>query len=225
MDFTNLKGIAVPPIAGLFDSKKSIQIDLESFLSQNPEIPEDQKVNKAVAFIKNQKLLNDAEIAFGGYFEKRSWYQRSDLFGSKKDSFRNIHIGIDVWVDEGTEVFVPLDAVVHSFKNNKGKGNYGPTIILKHQTEGQRAFYTLYGHLSKESLKKLKVNQSLKKGEVFAHIGNKSENGEWPPHLHFQLITDLQAYEGDFPGVISENDVDFFKKICPSPYDLFIFPK
>ena len=36
---------------------------------------------------------------------------------------------------------------------------------------------------------------------VIARIGTTAENGGWPPHLHFQLITDLLDRHGDFPGV------------------------
>jgi murein DD-endopeptidase MepM/ murein hydrolase activator NlpD len=58
-------------------------------------------------------------------------------YGFKDDQTeeRNIHIGLDLWIDAGTPVFSALDGRVHSFQNNDSLGNYGPTIILEHQVE------------------------------------------------------------------------------------------
>jgi hypothetical protein len=47
--------------------------------------------------------------------------------------------------------------------------------------------------------------------------GLPTENGGWPPHLHFQLIRDIQHYHGDYPGVCAKRDVDFYACNCPDP--------
>jgi murein DD-endopeptidase MepM/ murein hydrolase activator NlpD len=103
---------------------------------------------------------------------------------------------------------------VHSFQINEGSGNYGPTIILFHPTEN---IYSLYGHLANEDLKQLKVGDVIAAGQLLCHLGNPSENGGWPPHLHFQLIRDLQDFNGDYPGVCSKRDVVFYANNCPDP--------
>jgi murein DD-endopeptidase MepM/ murein hydrolase activator NlpD len=158
----------------------------------------------------------------GGYFEYRSIYRRSEVFATAEEDFRNIHLGIDIWAEEGHPVYAPLDGKVHSFQDNAGFGNYGPTIILEHQLGGV-TFYSLYGHLALSDLENLEVGQKIRKGELFCHLGPFPENGDWPPHLHFQLMWDLMGMVGDFPGVCSQGDTDKFQKICPNPNILIGF--
>ncbi|MFK7782228.1 peptidoglycan DD-metalloendopeptidase family protein, partial [Psychroserpens sp.] len=95
-------------------------------------------------------------------------------------------------------------------------GDYGPTIILQHVIQDSR-FYTLYGHLSLSSIVNLKVGQKFKKGELIATLGDASVNGDYPPHLHFQIIKDIQHYVGDYPGVCSKQDLEFYIHNCPNP--------
>jgi murein DD-endopeptidase MepM/ murein hydrolase activator NlpD len=163
-------------------------------------------------YIHEKIALSGKKYAYGGYLELRNWYQRSPLFGEN----RNIHLAIDIWCNELHPIYAPYDAVVHSKNNNEGFGNYGPTIILQHQLSGI-TFYTLFGHLSSADLDKLAVGQSLKVSELFAHVGNIEENGEWPTHLHFQVIADIQNFEGDYPGVCSVETLSFYKENCPDP--------
>ncbi len=158
----------------------------------------------------------NANGAYGGYLEKRNLYQSSERFNDNPQNVRYIHLGVDFWVAENTPVLVPYDGLVHSFANNDDRGNYGPTIILEHHIN-QFKFYTLFGHLSLESIQNLKPNQIVKQGELLAYLGNHQVNGGYPPHLHFQLILDLQGYQGDYPGVSASNDLEFYKNNCPNP--------
>lgn len=164
----------------------------------------------------NQMLgTRQATVGIGGYLENRIIYRRSPLF-SEMLMDRSIHLGIDIWLPAGTPVLAPLDAVVHSFRDNTGFGDYGPTIILRHQL-ASFPFYTLYGHLSRSSFHQLEVNKAIKQGEIFATVGPYPENGDWPPHLHFQIITDMKEREGDFPGVCSIPEKEKFAGLCPDP--------
>ena len=165
-------------------------------------------------YISTYLRNNNAEIAYGGYLEKRSLYQRSEYFNSEK--IRNIHLGIDFWCKIGTNIIAPFRGEIHSFKNNLNYGDYGPTIILKHTIESVE-FYTLYGHLGVDSITNLKVGQTIEKGEKFASLGSSDINGDYAPHLHFQVIKKIQNFEGDYPGVCSETDLDFYKLNCPDP--------
>ncbi|HJS01069.1 MAG TPA: peptidoglycan DD-metalloendopeptidase family protein [Flavobacterium sp.] len=167
-------------------------------------------------YIAEKRALTASKIAFGGYLEKRNLYQRSFHFKNKESKERNIHIGIDLWAKEGTAVLCPLDGWLHSFKNNALLGDYGPTMILKHQLENE-IFYTLYGHLSLESIKNLKIGMLFTKGQKLGNLGNSTENGDYAPHLHFQIINDIAQYQGDYPGVCSESDLDFYLENCPNP--------
>jgi len=168
-------------------------------------------------YINSHKQKHSAKVAYGGYIETRNIYQRSTYFrDTNPETERNIHLGLDLWIAEETLIFTPLDAEVHSFKNNTNHGDYGPTIILKHNIE-HIEFYTLYGHLSLPSIENLKVGQTFKKGEQIATLGDASVNGDYAPHLHFQIIQDLQGIAGDYPGVCSKKDLEFYRGNCLDP--------
>lgn len=156
-----------------------------------------------------------AKVAYGGYLEKRNLYKRSNYFNSE-GADRNIHLGVDLWVAAGTSVHAVCDGVVHSFQDNQNHGDYGPTIVLQHETQG-KVWHSLYGHLSRESLKNLQEGRVVEAGERIANLGDASENGDYAPHLHFQLILNMESMKGDYPGVCSEFDLDHFKKNGPDP--------
>lgn len=167
----------------------------------------------------NQLEESGKDVAVGGYAEERSLYSRSNLFEGGEP--RTVHLGIDVWTSSGTEVYAPIDGTVHSFANRNVHGDYGPVIILKHQV-GDISFHTLYGHLSTDSLIGLAKGKTFKAGEVLARIGKYSENYHWPPHLHFQLIIDMDEFEGDYPGVAKSSESEYYLNNCPDP-SIFIF--
>lgn len=160
---------------------------------------------------------NKARIAYGGYLEKRGIYQRSAYFNqTHPETERNIHLGLDLWIEAETPIFAPLSGTIHSFKNNMNYGDYGPTIVLKHHIE-EFEFYTLYGHLSLESIEDLEVGVEVTQGEQIATLGTTKVNGDYPPHLHFQIIKDIQECKGDYPGVSNQLDLAFYKNNCPDP--------
>lgn len=169
-------------------------------------------------YINSHIAANKVKVAFGGYLETRNIYQRSTYFNTTNlETERNIHLGLDLWIASGAPIYSPLDATVHSFKNNTNYGDYGPTIILKHELQGL-SFYTLYGHLSLVSIEEsLQIGQAFKQGEQIATLGDSSVNGDYPPHLHFQIVKDIQDYVGDYPGVCSKQDLEFYKDNCPDP--------
>jgi murein DD-endopeptidase MepM/ murein hydrolase activator NlpD len=167
-------------------------------------------------YINNHLNKHKALVAYGGYLEIRNIYKRSHHFHGQAEKERNIHLGMDLWCKAGTPIYAPLDGIVHSFNNNINYGDYGPTIILKHIISGVE-FYTLYGHLSLDSIKNLKVGKVFKQGDNIGTLGDASVNGDYPPHLHFQIIKDIQSYKGDYPGVCSKQDITFYRTNCPDP--------
>ncbi|HSV87766.1 MAG TPA: peptidoglycan DD-metalloendopeptidase family protein [Bacteroidales bacterium] len=169
-----------------------------------------------------EELLRDngKKYGYGGYLENRNLYRCSELFMSQNDEARNIHLGVDIWTEAGGQVYSPLKGVVHSFRNNDRIGDYGPTIILEHNL-AECIFYTLYGHLSQKSLEGLFQGKIIEKGEPFCSIGNFPENGNWPPHLHFQVIGELMGMQGDFPGVCHCHEKEKFELNCPDPIVFF----
>ncbi|MVO08755.1 peptidoglycan DD-metalloendopeptidase family protein [Flavobacterium sp. TP390] len=179
-----------------------------------PEVLKDAEAFEQ--YIENHLAKNKAKVAYGGYLETRNLYKRSTVFNDTVTEERNIHIGLDLWIKAGTAVLAALDGTIHSFQNNTALGDYGPTLILKHQIEGV-TFYTLYGHLSLESLNDKSIGQTVKKGDCIATLGAPQINGDYAPHLHFQIILDMEEKKGDYPGVCSSKDLSFYKSNCPDP--------
>lgn len=168
------------------------------------------------AYIEHLLSKNKSKVAYGGYNEIRNLYKRSTVFNDSNTEERNIHIALDLWIKAGTPVLAALDGKVHSFQFNDNLGDYGPTIILKHQLE-KRIFYTLYGHLSLESIESIKVGDFFAKGQQLATLGNSTVNGNYAPHLHFQIIKDIDGNFGDYPGVCSSSKLSYYLENCPNP--------
>ncbi len=162
----------------------------------------------------------NVRVGIGRYNEARLIYT-TDLFkvpGDDGPEWRTVHLGLDVFMEAGSPVFAPLDGVVHSFRNNAALLDYGPTIILEHTiAEQQLTFYTLYGHLSEDSLGGLYEGKAVARGTQIAKIGSYPINGNWPPHLHFQIITNLLGRTGEFPGVARPGQRDIWLSLCPDP--------
>lgn len=213
-----LKSISSEPLCVLdlsIPKSKYIPIDL-SETNQELNKVDVSSSEKLTSFVNNHIKKHDALVAYGGYLEIRNIYKRSQHFNSQAEDERNIHLGIDLWCEAETPIYTPLDAVVHSFNNNSNYGDYGPTIILKHVIETV-AFYILYGHLSLESIQNLIVGQQFKQGEQIATLGDATVNGDYPSHLHFQVIKDIQDFKGDYPGVCSQKDLKLYVDNCPNP--------
>lgn len=161
-----------------------------------------------------------ATVGVGRYNEARPIYT-TDLFraeGNDMPEWRTVHVGLDLFAPAGTPIYAPLDGVVHSFADNDAPLDYGPTIILRHTVGAEQlTFYTLYGHLSRESLEGLRVGAPVPRGTRFATIGAATVNGGWPPHLHLQITTDILDLEGDFPGVARPSQRAVRLSLSPDP--------
>jgi murein DD-endopeptidase MepM/ murein hydrolase activator NlpD len=171
------------------------------FTSSNTELTEDILLDTNLfSEWVNVKLAKDgSRYGIGGYDENRTIYLRSGHFNTEEEP-RSLHLGTDIWGPAGTPIYSFSDAVVHSFAFNDQFGDYGATIILRHEFDGN-SIYVLYGHLSRSSLFGLEAGLGIAKGVRFAEFGIPEENGNWPPHLHFQLINDMEGLKGDYPGV------------------------
>ena len=166
-------------------------------------------------WIDGKLAQSNARYGIGGYGEHRTIYSRSNHF-TALDEPRRLHLGVDIWGEVETSIYNFFDAKVHSFAFNDNFGDYGATIILEYCID-DCVFYALYGHLNKASLVDLEVGKTISKEENFATFGNETENGFWPPHLHFQLILDIESYWGDYPGVCKYSERTSYLKNCPNP--------
>src|SRR5262252_2550652 len=166
-------------------------------------------------------------VGVGRYDEARLLYA-SPLFapgGALTGERRAVHLGMDLFAEAGAQVFAPIEGEVYAFACNPAPLDYGHVIILKHRTPGGHAFYTLYGHLSAESLEGLSVGGPVAKGEKIASLGSPCENGGWTPHLHFQLITDLLDSDCDFPGVCRASQREVWRSFSPDPNLILDIPE
>ncbi|MEP0266559.1 aminotransferase class III-fold pyridoxal phosphate-dependent enzyme [Dokdonia sp.] len=162
------------------------------------------------------------KIIAGGYLEPRPIYTSTeyDTIGNYGRESRTIHLGVDYWLPEHTAVHALFDGQVVIAANDAGDKEYGGLIVLKHQID-TLIFYTLYGHLTVAGALNHTVGDTLQKGAKIAELGNHPENGNWAPHLHFQILLSLFDYTKDYPGVAYYRQIDVWKSICPNPNLLF----
>ena len=201
-------------------SGKSVVVDI------SPESPLAQMYDGSEDFEKDSRHLRDSMLAhqaswgIGRYLEPRICYSGPQYVGPY--GVRSIHLGVDVFAKAGTEVCSPLDGVVYGFADNSGRLDYGPTIVVQHSAgQDGPVFYTLYGHLSRSSLGQIGVGDAVKAGDTLGSIGNADENGGWPPHLHFQVITDMMGETSQFLGVGSQEHLSVWEDLCLSPAAFF----
>ncbi|MEQ9301771.1 MAG: aminotransferase class III-fold pyridoxal phosphate-dependent enzyme [Cyclobacteriaceae bacterium] len=177
-----------------------------------------QNLESFQSMIDRQVQASQSRWGVGRYGEIRPIYTTDGFteLGDEGSQWRTAHLGLDLFGSAGSPVYAPMDGVVHRCKDNGMELDYGPTVILRHEIDNL-TFFTLYGHLSQTDLSQLDPGQSIRAGEVFAHFGTASENGGWPPHLHFQIILDLFEHEHNYPGVVLPQELDFWKHVCPDP--------
>ncbi len=176
----------------------------------NPDLPRTEaELNALMAEV-------GAQVSIGYYCEERNVYQ-GEAFNIKSPSARTFHLGVDLGMPAGSAVYAPLDGEIYAFNDNNTYLDYGPVIMLKHLTDTGVPFWTLYGHLSRTSLLPLTVGMKIKAGDQIATMGVEAENVGWPPHTHFQLLTDLCGMGIDVHGVAPRDEVSLWRSISPNP--------
>jgi hypothetical protein len=189
--------------------------DLDAATITNPK--------KFDLWVTEKLSANNCRYGIGGYMEHRTIYAGIPLFDNGLDEPRFLHVGIDVWASAETAVYSPLKGKVHSFNDNNNHGDYGPTIILEHNLDGLK-LYSLYGHLSRKNLVELSIGMPISVNQQIGNFGSIDENGHWPPHLHFQLMFDMEGKQGDYPGACRYSEKDKYLKNIPDPQMILQFP-
>ena len=164
-------------------------------------------------------------LGIGRYLEPRAFYL-TDLFAGRPGDpreRRTVHLGLDLFAEAGTEVRAPLVGRIHSVQDNGTGLDYGPTLILEHDGPAG-PFWTLFGHLERASVDGLEPGSTVEAGQTIARIGPWPENGDWPPHLHFQIMTDLLGHDGEFPGVALPRERSVWAGFSPDPNLLLGLP-
>jgi len=190
------------------------------FTQQNKDLTSEILANEHVfsEYIERKLKSANSRYGIGGYAENRTIYSISPVFDGTRpgEEPRRLHLGIDIWGTAGTPVYAFMGGMIHSLAFNSQFGDYGATLILLHQLDGL-PFYTLYGHLSLRDIQTLSAGQYVSIGQTIGHFGELHENGHWPPHLHFQIILDMQLKEGDYPGVCKFSEKEKYLANCPDP--------
>lgn len=184
--------------------------------------PQHENLEKATKRLEQFQSKYPSALLANGYLETRSFYNTTNFERTVEGikEFRNIHLGTDFWVPIRTPIHVPFEGKIVISYNNDIHKDYGPLLVIQHKYQNN-VFYTLYGHLSKDSLEISKKNATVKQGELVGFIGDPSENGDWVPHLHFQILTDLMGETENYPGVAYPSEIETWKQRCPNPAILF----
>ncbi len=187
-----------------------------SLLGAGPEKADAQAMTRLIF-----REMEDADslLGIGRYNEARVIYT-ANAFKVETDTapeYRTVHLGLDLFARPGEPVYAFMGGRVHSVKDNAAHQDYGPTIILSHETVSGILFYSLYGHLAATSLDGLEPGMRISAGQPIGTIGTSTENGGWAPHLHLQLITALLGLEGNFPGVARPSQRRVLTALCPDP--------
>ncbi len=204
-------------LVGARGDSERLDLSVRSPLIETPQDPMDLPAFSARLFAWLR--ARGATVGVGAYDEARVLYTGAGYHddGRDREVPRSVHIGLDLFADAGTEVYAPLDGIVDSVRDNGMDCDYGPTLVLRHAPAGGPVFHTLYGHLGRGVLEVFRPGDRVTRGDPIATIGDMNENGSWPPHLHFQVITDLLDREGEFPGVARGDQRDVWKSLSPDP--------
>lgn len=170
------------------------------------------------AWLQAEFTRRDAAFAIGLYGEDRDVYKGDQFRTPASPEWRSQHLGIDIFIAAGSRLHAPLPGRVLSVVDNDAPYDYGPTVILEHRAgPGGPAFWTLYGHLSRQTLDILRPGQEVAAGDLIGLIGDHDVNGGWSPHLHFQIIADRLGQSGEFPGVGQPSLWPLWSRIAPDP--------
>ena len=177
----------------------------------------DRRVRRVIA-------EHGAVLGAGGYDEARVMYawDGEPTAGER----RTIHIGLDLSLPPGSPLHAPLDGVVHGVEHADAHHDYGPVVVLRHETTGDDSseFFTLYGHLTLDSIASLRIGQRIAKGHGFARVGSPPDNGDWWPHVHVQVITDMLDVPCNVDGVVRPSQRAVWRSLCPDPNLLLGIP-
>ena len=157
------------------------------------------------------------ELGIGPWGEDRPVYS-SDAFRSvfAPDRRRSLHLGLDLFAPAGTNVRTPLDGTVVDLFETDVPLDYGHAVLLRHEPDGL-SFYSLWGHLSAETIRNRRIGERLKAGDVIGQLGTTSENGNWQPHVHIQLITYAPERAADVIGAGEAEYRNVWEELFPDP--------
>ncbi|CAN7650301.1 aminotransferase class III-fold pyridoxal phosphate-dependent enzyme [Ensifer adhaerens] len=200
-------------------SVKKPKVTVFDFSAAGPEAARWSSLDAAEAEARIMAQIGSEGAAFGIglYGEDRGIYQGDAYETAIEGARRSVHLGVDIFAPAGEPVSAPFAGKVAYIHDDAVAFGFGPTVLLEHEVEGGLRFWTLYGHLSRNSVAKLAKGQAIAKGEVFAAFGSADENGNWAPHLHFQIVTDHLGLAGQMHGVGVRDQWQVWREVSPDP--------
>jgi 4-aminobutyrate aminotransferase-like enzyme/Ser/Thr protein kinase RdoA (MazF antagonist) len=178
------------------------------------------------ALLRDQVGGDPDAIGVGGYGEARLVYTAPEFSTSDDPAAerRTVHLAVDVWTRAEAALHAPRAAVVHRIHDNAVRLDYGPVVILAHETDEGTPYFSLYGHLSERTLQHVREGDVLGAGDVFAFVGTPPRNGDWAPHVHVQVILDLLDLDVAYPGVAMASQRTTWLGLSPDPALLLGLP-
>ena len=167
--------------------------------------------------IDEQMARAGTGFAFGRYGEPRGLYNNENFIDTDAGEARTIHLGIDVFCAAGTAVHAPLAGEVETRRTERHGTWLWPDDGSAPQRRPAGVFHLVRDTSAKTPSSGVADGQSIAAGEQIASVGAPPGNGNWPPHLHMQLILDLAGLGGDFPGVAAPSRQDYWCALSPSP--------
>ncbi|HEX7325655.1 MAG TPA: aminotransferase class III-fold pyridoxal phosphate-dependent enzyme [Rhodanobacteraceae bacterium] len=129
------------------------------------------------------------------------------------DELATVHLGMDVFVPAGTAVHAPLAGVVHAAAVQGGAA----CVVLQHAPPGGPVFFTLFRHLSADSVATLAQGKAVVRGQALGTIAAPAQTGGEPAHVHLQLALDLLGRGADFPHRVPVAERAAWAALSPDP--------
>lgn len=165
-------------------------------------------------FTSGKPQARTSRWSIGKYGEDRKSMYTQSRFTNDDGTRRTVHLGIDIGAPTGTAIHAFADGEILHMGYNGGDGDYGYVIVTQHAVP--HPLYALHGHLSRSSMEGKAVGGRILQGDVIGWLGDESENGGWPPHVHFQISREKPPTR-DMPGACNIRDRDVMLNRYPDP--------
>lgn len=200
-------------------------VDLDT--AHEVHLQKQQRAGKKSAFGRSlQRWIEQrfhVDWVYGGWMENRTKLLSDVKYLRKNKTF--LHLGIDLSFDAGTMVFsIAEGPIVHIGTDSPLKGGWGGHVLQMIKFQG-KPHLLIYCHLG--FIQEKDRLRTISKGDFLGLVGNKSENGGWGPHLHLQLVSDVDHVinwahfmDKEIDGYGKVKDISYWAKRCPDPTSL-----
>jgi putative cell wall-binding protein len=111
------------------------------------------------------------------------WNVDGYYFGEYVDWANKYHLADDAGAPADEPVYATANGTVVLADDFGSYQNYGGLILISHKNVDGSSVVSLYGHLDPGSFS-VAVGQEVTRGQQIGVLGDPSENGGWPTHIH-----------------------------------------